>query len=113
MLDDKKRGIVVTTDRGIFFGYGTPRPGEKDVQLERCRAVVYWSSNIRSTVVGLAVNGPMSGCCVSPPAQAAIIKDATAIIECTDEAVKRFEDAAWIKQLLRDPGLVAGAGDPL
>jgi hypothetical protein len=86
--------LVVTTERGVFFGYGTPDLNAEHVRLTQARMVVYWSADCRS-VVGLAANGPSNGCKVGPAAPALIVRNVTAIIECSNEAAKKFEGAPW------------------
>jgi hypothetical protein len=86
--------MVVTTERGVFFGYGTPDINAEHVRLTDARMVVYWSADCRS-VVGLAANGPSNGCKIGPAAPAIIVRNVTAIIECSDEAAKKFEGAPW------------------
>ena len=94
MAKEKSVPIVVTTShRGVFFGYGVPSDSSS-IRIERARMVVYWSADCRS-VVGLAANGPTAGCKVGPSAPAITLRDVTAIIECSEESAKRFEDTKW------------------
>ena len=85
--------LVVTTARGVFFGYGTPSDAPT-IRIERCRMVVSWSADVRS-VVGLAANGPTAGCRIGPQAPAIIIRDVTAVIECSEVAATAFELGKW------------------
>jgi hypothetical protein len=86
--------MVVTTEKGVFFGYGVPSLDAQHIRIERARMVVYWSADCRS-VVGLAATGPSSGCKIGPAAPSIIIRNVTAIIECSDSAAKKFEDSKW------------------
>lgn len=86
--------LVVTTERGVFFGYGEPKIDAQHVRLTAARMVVYWSADCRS-VVGLAANGPSNGCRIGPKAPAIIVRNVTAVIECSEDAAKKFEDAPW------------------
>lgn len=86
--------MVVTTERGVFFGYGTPDLNAQHVRIANARMIVYWSADVRS-VVGLAANGPTNGCKIGPRAPAIIVRNVTAVIECSDEAAKKFEEAPW------------------
>ena len=88
--------MVVTTERGVFFGYGTPDIEAEHIRLTSARMVVYWSADVKS-VVGLAANGPSNGCKIGPAAPAIIVRNVTAIIECSDEAAKKFEGAPWAR----------------
>lgn len=86
--------LVVTTERGVFFGYGEPDLEAQHVRLTNARMVVYWSADCRS-VVGLAANGPTKGCRIGPQAPAMIVRNVTAVIECSEAAAKKFEEAPW------------------
>jgi hypothetical protein len=92
----KQIPLVVTTERGVFFGYGEPSLDAQHIRLTSARMVVYWSADCRS-VVGLAANGPTNGCKIGPSAPAIIVRNVTAIIECSDEAAKKFDGAPWSK----------------
>jgi len=94
MTSKKVVPMVVTTERGVFFGYGVPDINDQHVRLTDARMVVYWSADCRS-VVGLAANGPTNGCKIGPKAPAIIVRNVTAIIECNEDAAKKFEDAPW------------------
>ena len=86
--------MVVTTERGVFFGYGTPDLEAAHVKLINARMVVYWSADCRS-VVGLAANGPTNGCRIGPKVPAILIRNVTAIMKVNDETSKKFEQAPW------------------
>jgi hypothetical protein len=90
------RAVLVTTEhRGVFFGYLVGDPAKEKVMLRACRNVVYWDTESRG-FVGLAATGPTNGCRVTKPAgDDSVLFDITAVIACTDEAAKRFEDAPW------------------
>ena len=85
--------LVVTTQRGVFFGYGDPANVEH-IRIERARMVVYWSQDCRS-VVGLAATGPSKQCRIGPAAPSMVVRNVTAIIECTKDAAEKFEGAPW------------------
>jgi hypothetical protein len=91
---DKQIPMVVTTERGVFFGYGTPDLEAAHVKLTNARMVVYWSADCRS-VVGLAANGPTAGCKIGHKAPAILIRNVTSVIECSDEVATKFEQAPW------------------
>lgn len=86
--------MVVTTERGVFFGYGVPDLLAAHVKLNNARMIVYWSADCRS-VVGLAANGPTNGCRIGPKVPAILIRNVTAVMEVNDEAAKKFEEAPW------------------
>lgn len=97
MSTKKQKAIVVTTaHRGVFFGYSnvTDVNGDKTIRLERARMCVYWSADCKG-VVGLAANGPTKGCRIGPAAPAITLKDVTAVMECSDSAMRAWEDQPW------------------
>ena len=89
----KPRPVVVCTEkRGVFMGWTTAtKPGP--VILTDARMCVYWSQSERG-VLGLAAKGPGASCRISPRVDR-ISDTAHAIIDCTPEAVKRWEAEPW------------------
>lgn len=85
--------IVTTAHKGVFFGYGTPN-GETTIRLERARMCVFWSTDVKG-VVGLAATGPTKGCRIGPAAPAITLRDVTAVMEPTNDAVKAWEEQPW------------------
>lgn len=85
--------IVTTQHKGVFFGYGVPADAE-NIRIENVRMVVYWSADVRG-IVGLASTGPTNGCKVGLRAPAITLRGVTAVIECSEEAAKKFEEAPW------------------
>ena len=85
--------VITTAHRGVFFGYGIPSDSAT-IRIERARMAVYWPSDNHG-VVGLASKGPISGAKIGPAAPAITLRDITAVMECTPEAVKRWEAAPW------------------
>ena len=96
MQTEKEVPVVVTTEKGVFFGYAVPDLGAQHVRINNARMVVYWSADCKS-VVGLAANGPSNGCKIGPKAPAMIVRNVTAVIECGAEAAQKFEAAPWAK----------------
>jgi len=93
MANKNERPVVVTTQhRGVFFGYTTQTDG-KTIKLRAGRLCVYWSTDLRG-FMGLASHGPSKGCKIGPPADIEL-RDITAVLEVTSDAVKRWEDAPW------------------
>jgi len=86
--------MVVTTERGVFFGYGTPDLEAAHVKLTNARMVVYWTADCRS-VVGLAANGPTNGCRIGPKVSAIMIRNVTAVMEVDEKVAAKFEEAPW------------------
>lgn len=89
------RPVLVTTEhRGVFFGYANNTTG-KTISLREARLCIYWSSDCKG-FMGLAANGPTSGCRIGPPAEIEL-RNITAVLEVTPEAVKAWESAPWSK----------------
>ena len=85
--------VLVTTERrGVFFGYTTD-PDADPICLTQSRLVVRWKGT--RGFLGLAANGPNSGCRISPAAPSARIKGVTCVAECSPAAAKAFEDGPW------------------
>ncbi len=93
MSSKKERPVVVTTaHRGVFFGYATETTGPT-IQLKRSRLCVYWSPDLRG-FMGLAAKGPSASCKIGPAADIEL-RDITAVLEVTPEAVAAWEKAPW------------------
>lgn len=84
--------VVTTTHRGVFFGYAGDTDGEQIV-LEKARLCLYWSSDVRG-FMGLASTGPSKSCRIGPAANITL-RNITAVLEATPEAVKAWESAPW------------------
>jgi hypothetical protein len=86
--------LVTTEHRGVFFGYAGDTDGERII-LKRSRLCVYWSADVKG-FMGLAANGPTSGCRIGPPADITL-RAITAVLEVTPAAVSAWESAPWTK----------------
>jgi hypothetical protein len=89
--------IVTTAHRGVFFGY-IPDDAPTDaatIRLSRARNCVYWSTDCKG-FMGLAANGPTAGCRIGPAADIEL-RDITAVLDVTPEAVARWEAQPWQK----------------
>ena len=93
-MESPKVPMVVTTERGVFFGYGTPDLEAAHVKLTNARMVVYWTADCRS-VVGLAANGPTNGCRIGPKVSAIMIRNVTAVMKVDEKVAAKFEEAPW------------------
>lgn len=88
-----ERAVLVTTEhRGVFFGYAENTDGET-IDLKRARLCVYWASDLRG-FMGLAAMGPNARCRVGPAADITL-RGITAVVECSEEAVKAWEKQPW------------------
>jgi len=84
--------LVTTKHRGVFFGYTDDTSGST-VKLTDARCAIFWTADTRG-FMGLAENGPGPGCRIG--AQADIeLRDVTAVVDVTPEAVERWESAPW------------------
>lgn len=92
-MKKSERAVVVTTaHRGVFFGYATETGGET-IRLRAARLCVHWSADMRG-FMGLASHGPSSGCRVGPAADIEL-RSITSVVECSPDAVKRWESGPW------------------
>ena len=93
MKNGKERAVLVTTaHRGVFFGYATKTDGET-IKLARSRLCLYWSKEVKG-FMGLAANGPSASCRIGPAADIEL-RNITAVLEVTPEAVAKWEAAPW------------------
>lgn len=91
----KPRPVLVTTaHRGVFFGYATKTDGDV-IHLDKARLCVYWSSDCKG-FMGLASDGPTASCRIGPPALIEL-RNITAVVEVTPEAVVKWDAAPWQK----------------
>jgi hypothetical protein len=85
---------VTTSHRGVFFGYATKTDGTI-IKLRRARNCIYWPVENKG-FMGLAASGPVSGARVGPAADIEL-RDITAVLACSEEAAKAWENAPWSK----------------
>lgn len=91
--NSEERPVIVTTaHRGVFFGYADDTDGET-ITLKRSRLCLYWSRDVKG-FMGLASGGPTAGCRIGPAADITL-RNITAVIEVSPEAVKAWEAAPW------------------
>ena len=89
----KGRPVIVTTaHRGVFFGYASKTDGST-IALKSARLCVYWSADVKG-FMGLAANGPTKSCRIGPPADITL-RNITAVLEVTSDAVKAWESGPW------------------
>lgn len=91
---ETKKALVVTTQKGVFFGYGTVDPASKLITLENARMAIYWSAASKG-VVGLAAGGPAQGSRISLAAPVLYLNDITAVMEASPEAIVAWEKGPW------------------
>ncbi len=89
-----ERAVMVTTaHRGVFFGYAIETEGEM-IDLKRARMVVYWPQDVRG-ILGLAVTGPTRGSKITAAVDSIQIRQITAVLEVSAEAVANWEKGIW------------------
>jgi hypothetical protein len=87
--------LLVTTAKGVFFGYGYGQPTTaKIIRIARARMCVYWAAECKG-VLGLAAAGPTANCKIGPAVPTLTIQDVTAVAECSPEAAKKWEEGPW------------------
>ncbi len=92
-VSEKGQPVLVTTaHRGVFFGYATDVDGET-IALKRSRLCLYWSADVKG-FMGLAATGPTRGCKIGPAADITL-RNITAVLTVTPDAVKAWESAPW------------------
>ena len=84
--------IVTTANRGVFFGYAKDTTGET-IALVRARLCLYWSADLKG-FMGLASKGPSKDCRIGEPATITL-RNITAVLEPSAEAVTKWESAPW------------------
>ena len=82
--------IVTTEHRGIFFGYLDSQNGKESLVLKNCRCAIYWSG--RKGFLGLASDGPEPESRIGARAESVTLYDITSIADCSDKAVKVWEE---------------------
>lgn len=88
-----ERAVLITTvHKGVFFGYATETDGNT-IALRSARNCIYWPAENKG-FLGLASEGPVKGARVGPAADIEI-RDITCVAECSDAAVKAWEQAPW------------------
>ena len=91
----EKRALVVTTEyKGVFFGYGEPKLGNTEIELEKARMVIFWSAETKG-VLGLAAIGVQPGSRVTPAVSKLMLNRVTAVMVCSPEATKQWEKGLW------------------
>ena len=83
--------LVTTTHRGVFFGYARSIDGET-IALERARLCLRWRG-IKG-FMALASSGPGPQCLIGPAADI-VLRDISAVVSVSPEAVAAWEAAPW------------------
>ena len=88
--------LVLDTHRGIYFGYLVSESNNgKTVKLKSMRHCFSFSiPGADMGVYGLATHGPEVGSRIGPRVNAKV-HDVSKIVECSDSAVKLWENSSW------------------
>lgn len=90
---EKVTAVLITTEfRGVFFGYvKNDKKLPEEITLTNAKNCIYWSSNCNG-FLGLAANGPQSGCKIG-----AEIKELTLYKITSVTSVEPKAEEAWKK----------------
>lgn len=88
-MDNKKAVIVTTQFRGVFFGWLADEDRGERFKLVGARNVIYWSADVVG-FLGLAANGPTSGCKIGPAADIELF-GVTSITDVSDRALVAWQ----------------------
>lgn len=90
-----EKALVVSTEKGMFFGYGDPEDAKSGtIRLVRARCAVYWSQDVKG-FMGLGATGPTKNCRISPEVPAWTVLGVTGCIEASAEAEKAWAAGPW------------------
>lgn len=87
----KEKAVLVTTEyRGVFFGYvKEDKKLPDEITLTNVRNCIYWSADCGG-FLGLAANGPTSGCKIGTKVPELRLFKVTSVTPVSDEAVKKW-----------------------
>lgn len=92
---ESKKVVVTTAHRGVFFGEIIENNAPKAITLKNAKNCLYWDSSLHG-FIGLAANGPGKGCRIGPASSLPMdLFDITSMIECTPDAIKKWEEGNW------------------
>lgn len=87
----KNKAVLVTTEfRGVFFGYVKDEKNLPDeITLTMVKNCIYWSAGCGG-FLGLAANGPTSGCKIGTQVPELRLFKITSVTPVSDEAAKKW-----------------------
>ena len=87
----KNKAVLVTTEfRGVFFGYlKDDKKSPDQLTLTDAKNCISWSSDVGG-FLGLASNGPSSGCKIGTKVSELTVYKVTSISPVSDEAAKKW-----------------------
>ena len=84
--------VVCTSEKGVFFGY-TKDPDAEQIKLRAARNAYYFKTT--TGILELGETGPRAGSKIGARADISSLRNITAVISCTKEAVETWEKAKW------------------
>jgi len=87
-----ERNVLVTTQhRGVFFGtVAEERDDGRTIVLTGARCAIHWATT--GGFLELAAVGPNSKSRIGDRAKRIVLYDVTSVADCSDEAVKRWNE---------------------
>lgn len=87
----KNKAVLATTEfRGVFFGHVKDDKHLPDkITLTDVKNCIYWSADVGG-FLGLAANGPTSGCRIGTKVPEVTLYKITSVTPVTDEAAKKW-----------------------
>lgn len=87
----KNKAVLVTTEfRGVFFGFvKDDKKLPSEITLTKAKNCIYWSSDCNG-FLGLAANGPTSGCKIGVEVPEITLWKVTSVTPVTDAAVEKW-----------------------
>lgn len=90
-----RKVVVATEHRGVFFGeIESEDDAAKICVLKNARNCLYWHSSTKG-FLGLAKHGPLGESRVGPAVSTLKLYDVTAIVDCEQAAVEKWEAGPW------------------
>lgn len=88
----KNKAALITTEfRGVFFGYvKDDKKLPAQITLEKAKNCIYWSADCNG-FLGLAANGPTSGCKIGVEVPELTLFKITSVAPVSEEAAKKWE----------------------
>lgn len=88
----KDKAVLVTTlHRGVFFGYvKDDKKLPEHITLTNAKNCIYWSSDVQG-FLGLAANGPTSGCRIGVAVPELTLWQITSVTPVTEAAEKKWK----------------------
>lgn len=90
----KKSAVLVTTEfRGVFFGYvKNDKQLPEQITLTDAKNCIYWSSDCKG-FLGLASNGPTSGCKIGAKVNELTLYRITSVTPVSEEAADKWNNS--------------------